>query len=429
MRQETRDHWKEATALLAGGVSSPVRAFHAVGGDPVFLVEGDGAHVRDASGRDYIDLSMAWGPLVLGHARPEVIKAVQETAAKGLHFGACHPLEARLARLIVDHHSAAEKVRFTTSGTEAVMSAVRLARHATGRNKVVAFQGCYHGHADLFLAAGGSGLATFGLSGAPGVPDGTVDDTAFLPLDDLATVRAFFDAHGDEVACVVMEGVPANNGLLVQDPAFVRAVERIAHRHGALLLLDEVITGFRLGPGGATSYYGLKPDLVTFGKVIGGGMPLAAYAGRSDLMDLLAPTGPVYQAGTLSGSPVALAAGVATLETLLSEAPWDHLSHASSRLFSGLVNSAESAGVPFTGQVMDSIVWGLFADGPPPVRPDGITADAVARYARFHQAALRNGVYLPPSAHEVSFVSTAHDDAIIDETTERLGRAMDEVGA
>lgn len=416
--------WAHARTVMPGGVSSPVRAFRAVGGDPRFLVAGQGAEVTDADGARYIDLNMAWGPLILGHAHPRVVEAVSETVRQGLHFGACHPLEQRLADAVVSAHPAAEKVRFVTSGTEAVMSAVRLARHATGRDKVVAFQGGYHGHADAFLAAGGSGMATFGLEGAPGVPATAVGDTALLPLDDLDAARAFFEAHGDEVACILIEGIPANNGLLLQDETFMRGLQELAHAHGALFILDEVITGFRLGPGGATARHGLRPDLVTFGKVLGGGAPLAAFAGRAGLMDLLAPDGPVYQAGTLSGSPVALAAGLATLETLADDPPYDLLARRTRDLTGRLADAAADAGLPAVTAHAGSIFWTLLDAGSAPRTPDGIRPEAVARYRMLHGAALREGVYLAPSAHEVAFLSTAHDDRVLDTLTERLARAF-----
>lgn len=416
--------WERARGSLAGGVSSPVRAFRAVGGSPRFLVRGSGAHVEDSEGRQYIDLNMAWGPLLLGHAHPEVVEAVVTAAKDGLHFGACHPLEAEVAERVVAAHPSAERVRFVSSGTEAVMSAVRLARHATGRDKIVAFQGCYHGHADLLLAAGGSGLATFGISGAPGVPDHALQDTAFLPLGDVETLRSFFEKHGDEVACVVLEGVPANNGLLPQTPAFMHEVARLCRAHGALFLLDEVITGFRLGMDGAAGRYGVRPDLVTFGKVLGGGAPIAAYAGSAELMDLVAPEGPVYQAGTLSGSPVALAAANATLDILARERPWTRLEGQTGDLMKRLHEAAEVAGVPMAGTSVASILWPVLQDGETPARPEEIRAEAVELFRRLHAAALDAGVYLPPSAYEVWFLSTAHDDKVVDELVARLTRAV-----
>ncbi|HEX2065801.1 MAG TPA: glutamate-1-semialdehyde 2,1-aminomutase [Candidatus Thermoplasmatota archaeon] len=401
----------EAAALMPGGVSSPVRALKAVGGDPFALVAGQGAWVTDADGRRYVDLQMAFGPLLVGHAHPAVVHAVQQAAAAGLHFGALHPDEVALAREVARRHPAVERLRFVSSGTEAVMSAARLARAATGRDVLVKFEGGYHGHADPFLAKAGSGLKTLGLASSAGVPAATAALTATLPLDDEAALEAFFARHGDQVAAAVVEGVPANEGLLPQRPQWHRLLRRLTRQHGALLVVDEVITGFRLAPGGATEALGLEPDLVTLGKVLGGGLPMGAYGGRGDLMALVAPEGPVYQAGTLSGSPLAMAAGLATLRAF-DAAPAGHaaLAGATRDLAERLLDAAARRGVPFSAPHLGSLLWLVPEAGLAPRRAAPLPPAALARYAALHQLLRREGVHLPPSPYEVAFLSTAHDE-------------------
>lgn len=417
--------FERAAHLMPGGVSSPVRAFRGVGGTPRVIASASGAHLHDVEGKRYVDLQMAFGPLVLGHAHPAVVQAVADAARDGLAFGATSVAEVDLAQEAVRRHPALEWLRFVNSGTEAVMSAARLARAATGRRVLVKFDGGYHGHADAFLSKAGSGLATFGLSASAGVPDGTVADTATLPLDDEAALEAFFQRHGDQVAAAFVEGVPANNGLLPQRAAWHKLLRRLTREHGALLVVDEVITGFRLARGGATEALGLEPDLVTLGKVLGGGMPVGAYGGRRDLMQLVAPLGPMYQAGTLSGNPVAMRAGLATLRTLAATPhAHDALARTTRDLATRLEDAARSAGVPFTQRAEGSILWLVLEDGFDARDATPLRKESVERFARLHRALLKEGVYLPPSAYEVCFLSTAHAPDVLDETVAAFGRAF-----
>lgn len=409
---------------MPGGVSSPVRAFRSVGGKPRVLVRGAGPFVFDADGNRLIDLVGSWGPLILGHAPPAVVRVVAAAARNGTTFGAPCPGEVELARLVTAAVPIAEKVRFVNSGTEAVMTAVRLARAATGRNAVVKFDGCYHGHADAFLVAAGSGVATLGIPGSAGVPSGAVADTWVLPLDDDETAARLFAERGEEIAAVLIEPVPANAGLLVQRPEFLRSLRDLCTRYGALLVFDEVLTGFRLGRGGAAAYYDIRPDLVTLGKIIGGGLPVGAVAGPAHLLDRLAPDGPVYQAGTLSGNPLAMAAGAATL-ALLGRAAYARLDRMTARLQSGLGDALRDAGLDGEACVarIASIFWICFGGGDPP-RAHRPNARAARRYAAFHAGLLRRGVYAAPSAYEVGFVSLAHGNAEIDAVVDAARDAL-----
>lgn len=403
--------YEQAVRLMPGGVSSPVRALKAVGAEPLALVSGQGAWVTDADGHRYVDLQMAFGPLLVGHAHPAVVQAVQQAAARGLHFAALHPEEVRLAQEVVTRHPAVERLRFVNSGTEAVMSATRLARAATGRDLIVKFEGGYHGHADAFLTKAGSGLKTFGLAASAGVPAATANQSVTLPFDDEAALEQFFATHGDQVAAAIIEGIPANQGLLPQTKHWHALLRRLTRSHGALLIVDEVITGFRLASGGATELLGLEPDLVTLGKVLGGGLPVGAYGGHSQLMALVAPEGPMYQAGTLSGSPVAMAAGLATLSAFDAH-PGRHaaLAASSRALAETLEDAARRASYPFTVVREGSLLWlvpasNVTARDARPL-PDG----AVARYSDLYRSMRRAGVLLPPSPYEVAFTSTTHDE-------------------
>jgi len=427
--KRSQELYEEACRLMPAGVNSPVRAFRSVGGQPIFHALASGCRITDADGRSYIDYVGSWGPLILGHAHPAVVEAVAATAARGLSFGAPCEQEIELARLLVENAAHLEMVRFVSSGTEAVMSAVRLARGVTGRDDVLKFDGCYHGHADHLLVSAGSGLATFGTPSSAGVPPSFAAHTLVLPLDDDTALERLFLERGDRMAAVLMEGIPANAGLLVQRQEYLRYLRDLCTAHGVLLILDEVITGFRLGAGGAASLYGITPDLATFGKIIGGGLPVGAYGGRRELMERLAPQGPVYQAGTLSGNPVAMAAGAATLRQLLADdgAAWAGLERSAGRLHQGIENAFRSAGLPFSVARAGSILWLSLQEGPPPRRFDGIAASAAERYAALHAALLDEGVYLAPSAYEVMFVSTAHGDDVIDATVAAFGRALDRV--
>jgi len=424
-RPRSHELYERACRLMPAGVNSPVRAFRSVGGEPLFYAAAAGCRFTDADGATYLDYVGSWGPLILGHAHPVVVEAVRRAAERGLSYGAPCAAEVELAEMVVGAVPHLEMVRFVSSGTEAVMSAVRLARGVTGRDTVVKFSGCYHGHADHLLVAAGSGLATFGTPSSAGVPASFAAHTLVLPLDDEDLFRQTMAEHGHHVAAVLVEGVPANAGLLVQRPEMMKALREECDRHGALLILDEVITGFRLGPAGAAAHYGLAPDLATYGKVIGGGMPVGAYGGRRELMKQLAPLGPVYQAGTLSGNPVAMAAGAATLGVLLADggAAYRRLDQLGERLQAGVSGVFSRHGKPWSVVRVGSILWLSLQDGEPPRRYEGIRPEAAEVYGALHRGLLERGVYLAPSAYEVAFVSLAHDEEAVDETV----RAFDAV--
>jgi glutamate-1-semialdehyde 2,1-aminomutase len=424
--RHSRELHKRALKLMPAGVNSPVRAFRSVGGDPIFYERGRGCHVFDADGNRFTDYVCSWGPLILGHAHPEVVDAVARTSAGGLSFGAPCRQEVELAELVISAGPHLEMMRFVSSGTEAVMSAIRLARGATGRDGVVKFSGCYHGHADHLLVSAGSGLATFGTPSSAGVPQAFAGHTLVLPLDDEEAFSALMQQRGEEIAAVIIEGVPANSGLLIQRSDFMRHVRDECSRYGALLILDEVITGFRLGPNGAAGHYAIEPDLATYGKVIGGGMPVGAYGGRRDLMELLAPLGPVYQAGTLSGNPVAMAAGTATLRTLLRDkgAAFAELETLSAKLEHGFREVLSRLGVEWSTVRIGSILWLALQAGDPPRRYEDVSPESAETYAALHRALLERGVMLAPSAYEVMFVSLAHDTDAIAQTVEAFEDAV-----
>ncbi len=426
-RDRSDSLWQRAQSVLPGGVNSPVRAFRAVGGTPFFYRQAAGSRCTDEDGNVYLDYVMSWGPLILGHAHPEVVEAVAAAAARGLSFGAPCRAEVELAERVVASYPACQMVRFVSSGTEAVMAAIRLARAATGRPLILTFEGCYHGHSDSVLVKAGSGLATLGVASSAGVPAPLAELTVVVPLDEEEAVEAAFARHGERIAAVILEPVPANAGLLPQRPGFLSFLAETARRAGALVIFDEVITGFRLGPGGAAGQLGITPDLVTFGKVIGGGMPVGAYGGRRDLMSLVAPLGPVYQAGTLSGNPVAMAAGLATLAVLEREEGWARLERLG-RLFEESVHRAlEAASAPATLVRRGSLFWLALQEGEPPRRFDRIRPEVPRRYASLHRALLGRGVYLAPSAFEVGFLSTAHTEEDIGLTVAALAEALREV--
>jgi glutamate-1-semialdehyde 2,1-aminomutase len=395
--------FQEALTHFPGGVSSPVRAFRAVGGTPKFFRRAEGAWFEDEDGARFLDLCMSWGPLILGHAHPDVLTAVQEAMREGLTFGAPSRRELALARRIKEMAPFIEKMRFVSSGTEAVMSAIRAARGFTGRAHILKFEGCYHGHSDGLLVKAGSGLATFGEPTSAGVPDAIASLTHVVALDDLAALEKVFLMYGDELACAIIEPIPANNGLLLQDLSFLKRLRELCAQHGALLIFDEVISGFRVGPGGAAELYGITPDLVTYGKIIGGGMPVGLYGGRKDVMGVISPDGPVYQAGTLSGNPVAMAAGLATLERLTPQLYAD-LKHKGAR-WAKAFERIPGLHCPHAG----SLLWPLFQPGVK--RADRVESGAIAQFNRMHKLMLDQGVYLAPSGYEVGFLSAAHGDA------------------
>jgi glutamate-1-semialdehyde 2,1-aminomutase len=413
----------EAKELMPGGVNSPVRAFRGVGGTPRFIERGAGAMLYDADGNRYIDYVLSWGPLILGHAHPAIVEAVARQAERGTSFGAPTELESELARLITRAMPAVEMVRFVSSGTEATMSAVRLARATTGRSKVIKFAGCYHGHADEFLVQAGSGVATLGLPDSPGVPAAVTADTLTAPFNNLGAVAQLLQDHAGQVAAIIVEPVAGNMGLVTPRDGFLPGLRSLASTHGALLIFDEVMTGFRVAYGGAQARYGVTPDLTCLGKVIGGGLPAAAYGGRREIMELIAPAGPVYQAGTLSGNPLAMAAGAATLRAIGEPGVFERLEAAAQRLCSGFAQAAAEADVPIQAACAGSM-WGFFLADAPVVDYESAKRSDTARYARLFHAMLERGVYLAPSQFEAAFLSTAHSDELIERTIAAAGQAL-----
>jgi len=406
--ERTPMDWERAQRVLPGGVSSPVRAFRAVGGTPPLVASAQGAEIRDTRGRTRIDLVCSWGPLILGHAHPAVVEAVTRAAREGLSFGATCAREVELAERVLTRYPFAERVRFVSTGTEAVMSAIRLARGATGRARIVKFDGCYHGHSDGLLVKAGSGLATFAQPDSAGVPREIAALTEVLPLDDEAALDALFERRGSEIAAVLIEPMPANSGLLLQRRAFLEHLRAVTKRHGALLIFDEVISGFRVAPGGMCALTGITPDLVTLGKILGGGLPAAAYIGPAALMEHVAPNGPVYQAGTLSGNPVAMAAGIATLDALAQPGSYTRLEELGAELERGLAGALERAGEPGSVVRMGSVLWLALQAGPPPRAWHAVERGGASRYAELHRRLLEHGVWMAPSAFEVAFLSLAH---------------------
>lgn len=392
--------------MIPGGVNSPVRAFKAVGGRPVFMAKGDGPYIEDVDGNRYLDLVGSWGPLIFGHGDPGVRDAVQAALENGTSFGAATEAEVRFAEEIIAAVPSVEKVRLVSSGTEATMSFIRAARGFTGRDKVVKFEGCYHGHSDALLAKAGSGLATFGLPDSAGVPQQVTSATLTLPYNDLKAVADLFALEGAEIAAVTLEPVAGNMGCVPPAPGYLEGLRELCTRYGTLLLFDEVMTGFRLSYGGAQERFGISPDLTAMGKIIGGGLPLAAYGGRAEIMDVIAPVGPVYQAGTLSGNPLAVAAGRAMLKRLRDEPPFTYLEAQTARLADALREGAAAAGVPVTVNSVGSMLTVFFTDQPVTDYTSAKTSDT-ARFATFFQAMLERGVYLPPSQFEAAFLSAA----------------------
>ena len=414
-----------AERLLPGGVDSPVRAFRAVGGDPPFVTHAEGAYLFDEDGNRYLDFFGSWGPMLLGHAFPPVVQAIQEAAAKGASFGASIAAEADLAELVTRCFPSVEKLRFVSSGTEACMSAIRLARGFTGRNFVVKFEGCYHGHSDAMLVKAGSGVATLGIPGSAGVPAETAMHTLALPYNDLDAAQAVFAARPDEIACVIVEPVVGNAGTIPPAPGYLQGLREITARYGALLILDEVMTGFRLSLGGAQQIYGIEPDLTTLGKIIGGGLPCGAFGGREDVMEFLAPLGPVYQAGTLSGNPLAMAAGIATLRHLIAheEEVYCGLEDTTRRIAEGVGRVAKEVGIPMTVNRVGSMFTWFFTDQPVTDFASAATSDTLS-FGRFHRTMLEAGVWLPPSQYEAAFVSTAHGQAEVGKVLEAARLAL-----
>jgi glutamate-1-semialdehyde 2,1-aminomutase len=420
MKTRSETLFELSQQVIPGGVNSPVRAFRSVGGTPVFFQRAQGAHFWDADGKRYIDYVGSWGPMVLGHAHPEVVEAVRRAAGNGLSFGAPTEAEYELALLLTRLLPSLQLVRLVSSGTEATMTAIRLARGFTGRSKIVKFEGCYHGHADALLVKAGSGALTLGIPSSAGVPAEVTQHTLVLDFNDLAGVERAFAEHGAQIAAVIVEPVAGNMNLVLPAPGFLSGLRELCTRHGAVLIFDEVMTGFRVGPQGAQGLYGITPDLTTLGKVVGGGMPLGAFGGRRDIMEEIAPLGPVYQAGTLSGNPLAVAAGLSTLKVLQARGFFDRLGQATRALVDGLAGAAREAGVAFSAQSVGGMFGVYFSAAAPGSYAEVMRADREA-FNRFFHAMLARGVYFAPSAFEAGFVSSAHTSADIGVTLEAAG--------
>lgn len=415
--------FSKAQTLFPGGVNSPVRAFRAVGGQPLFIERGEGAYLYDVDGNRYIDYVLSWGPLILGHAHPQVVAALTHALARGTSYGAPSPLEVELAELVMAFMPHLERIRFVNSGTEATMSALRLARAFTGRNKIIKFEGNYHGHADMLLVQAGSGVATLGLPDSPGVPASTTADTLVAPFNDLTAVSRLFEQFPGQIAAVIVEPVSGNMGLVPPVEGFLPGLRQLTADSGALLIFDEVMTGFRVHPGGAQMLYGIQPDLTCLGKVIGGGLPVGAYGGRRDVMQQVAPIGPMYQAGTLSGNPLAMTAGIATLQELQKSGVWEKMEMLGEKLVVGLSTAATEAGIPLVCSRVGTMFGFFFTDQPVTNWSTAKTADT-ARFAAFFRAMLERGVYLAPSQFEAGFLSAIHGTEEIEATMEAARQAF-----
>jgi glutamate-1-semialdehyde 2,1-aminomutase len=422
-RTKSEALFAEALRYIPGGVNSPVRAFRAVGGQPFFVNRASGAHVFDVDGNDYIDYVGTWGPAILGHAHPKIVAAVRAAAEQGTSFGIPNPLEVTMARFLCSAIPSVQKVRMCNSGTEACMSTIRLARGFTGRDKIIKFDGCYHGHADSLLVKAGSGALTFGNPDSAGVPPAFTQHTVVLPFNDIEAVRAAFAANPGQVAGIIVEPVPGNAGLYLPKPGYLEFLREITAAHGALLIFDEVMTGFRLALGGAQELFRLQPDLSCFGKIIGGGLPVGAFGGRAEIMDCLAPAGPVYQAGTLSGNPLAMAAGLTALEELSSSNAYVRLEAAGAALEAGMMEAARAAKIPVQFNRLGSMFCGYFCEQPVQNLADAMKSDH-ARFARYFHAMLEQGVYLAPSQFEAGFISLAHTSSDIEKTIRAAAAAM-----
>ncbi len=410
------DYFAQAKKVIPGGVNSPVRAFGSVGGTPVFIASARGAKVTSQDGRQFTDYVGSWGPMILGHADPRVVSRVQKAAEHGLSFGAPTVHETELAELICKLVPSIERVRMVSSGTEATMSAIRLARGFTNRALLLKFNGCYHGHADALLIKAGSGALTLGIPGSAGVPAGAAQDTLTCDFNDIAAMREVFEKYGDQIACVIAEPICGNMNMVLPDPAFLQAARELCDQHSSVLIFDEVMTGFRVALGGAQSVYNIKPDLTTLGKVVGGGMPVGAFGGRRDIMEHIAPLGPVYQAGTLSGNPLGMAAGIETLTHIQAPGFYANLEHMASRLVEGLKGAAAEHGVPLQGHAMGGMFGVFFSDDPHISSFDQVKACNIEHFKQFFRGMLKRGHYFAPSAYEAGFISATHTEADVDET-------------
>lgn len=412
---KNHDLFEKAQQVIPGGVNSPVRAFKGVGGEPLFISHAKGAEMFDVEGNSYVDYIGSWGPMIAGHGNEAVLKAVHAAVDNGLSFGAPAPAEVTLAEKICQMIPSIDKVRMVNSGTEATMSAIRLARGFTGRNKIIKFEGCYHGHADSFLVKAGSGVLTLGIPGSPGVPDAVADLTLTVPFNDLDQLSELMKACGDDVAAIIVEPIAGNMNMIEPLPGYLQGMRDLCDEYGSVLIFDEVMTGFRVALGGAQAVYGITPDLTTFGKVIGGGLPVGAFGGREDIMNYIAPVGPVYQAGTLSGNPLAMAAGYAMMKEISADGFYQDLEAKCERLTQGLQQAADDAGVTFSTRFIGGM-FGLFFSEQPANSFDDLTSDGEALYKKFFHEMLNRGVYLAPSAYEAGFISSKHDDDLIDAT-------------
>jgi len=427
-RKNSTALFETAKTYFPGGVHSPVRAFHSVQGPPVFFEQGEGCHIHDVDGQSYVDFCCSWGPLILGHVYPSVLERVQETVAKGMTFGTPTPHDNLIGKLVLDNHRYIEMIRFVSSGTEAVMSAIRLARGATGRNKVIKFEGCYHGHVDSLLVKAGSGLVTFGISTSAGIPESFVNETIVVPLADPEALEAALKQYAGDVACVIIEPIPANNGLLIQNREYLQFLRDKTKEYGVLLIFDEVISGFRVGFEGASGLYGIAPDIITFGKIIGGGMPVGAYAASRELMEHITPMGPVYQAGTLSANPVAMAAGYATLLEVLKPGFYESLEEKTTYFTQKIQAYCDEKGYEMTFPHVGSIFWPTFTRKEIR-RSDEIQSEGMSNFKKMHLECLKRGVYFGPSGYEVGFVSAAHTQADLDFAADRICESLDIVFA
>ncbi len=421
--EKSQSLYERALNIIPGGVNSPVRACKSVGADPLFIERGQGCLIYDADGNRFIDYIGSWGPLILGHRHPAVVEAIISVLERGTSFGAPIDLEIQLAQMVVDAVDSVDVVRMVNSGTEATMSAIRLARGATGRDFVIKFDGCYHGHADTLLVAAGSGVATLGIPGSPGVPEAVVQHTLSLPFNDKEAIEKVMDAKGDKIACVIVEPVAGNMGMVPPANGFLETLRELTEKHGAVLIFDEVMTGFRVAYGGAQSLYGIVPDLTCFGKVIGGGLPVGAYGGKKDIMSQVAPQGAVYQAGTLSGNPIAMAAGIATLEQLKTGGVYEKLEEKANRLVDGLADAARKAGVAARVDHVGSMLGMFFRDQEVTCFDDAKTCD-LELFSGFYQGMRQQGIYIAPSQFEALFLSTAHDDEHINATVDAAGQVL-----
>jgi glutamate-1-semialdehyde 2,1-aminomutase len=424
--QKSISLFQQAKTLIPGGVDSPVRAFRAVGGQPLFIERGEGPYLYDVDGNRYIDYVLSWGPLILGHSHPDVVAAIQQAAAKGTSYGAPSPLEVDLAKLIMEFMPNIEMIRFVNSGTEATMTALRLARAYTKRNKIIKFEGCYHGHADMLLVQAGSGVATLGLPDSPGVPAAMVADTLVARYNNLTSVEALFRQFHDQIAAIIVEPVAGNMGVIPPVDEFLPGLRKLTAEHGALLIFDEVMTGFRVHLNGAQALYNIKPDLTTLGKVIGGGLPVGAYGGKREIMQMVAPAGPVYQAGTLAGNPLVMSAGIATLNVLKAPGTWKKLENAAAALETGIAQAVKKVSVPVR-QTRVGTMFTIFFTEVEPKDWSSVKGADTSCFGKFFQNMLKNGVYLAPSQFEADFLSTVHDEAIIGETVEAVEKSLQSI--